>query len=112
MVCSAIPPCNKRFPSNKPEINHIQSKRCLVCPKCAVNFANVANLKTHAKTCTSAMLGEVEIVQWENPIVDVMANVGNIPVVNVEEMTPDTDNIRVTLEELTAPSPYYEYYNY
>ena len=58
------------------------------------------------------MLGEVEIVQWENPIVDVMANVGNIPVVNVEEMTPDTDNIRVTLEELTAPSPYYEYYNY
>ena len=58
------------------------------------------------------MLGEVEIVQWENPIVDVMANVGNIPVVSVEEMTPDTDNIRVTLEELTAPSPYYEYYNY
>ena len=83
-----------------------------MCPKCAVNFANVANLKTHVKTCTSAMIGEVEIVQWENPIVDVMANVGNIPVVSVEEMTPDTDNIRVTLEELTAPSPYYEYYNY
>ena len=83
-----------------------------MCPKCAVNFVNVSNLKTHAQTCSSAMIGEVEIVQWENPIVDVMANIGNIPVVSVEEMTPDTDNIPVTLEELTAPSTHYEYYNY
>ena len=83
-------------------------------PKCAVNFANVANLKTHVQTCTSAMLGEVDIVQWDNPIGDVMANVGNIPVpvVNVEEVTLDTDNIPVTLEELTAPSTHYQYYNY
>ena len=67
------------------------------------------------------MIGEVEIVQWENPIVDVMANIGNIPVVSVEEMTPDTDNIPavsidtdnipvVTVEDMTAPSAYYQYY--
>ena len=112
MVCSAIPPCNKRFPSNQSETNHIKTKRCLVCPKCAVNFANVSNLKTHAQTCTSAMIGAVEVVQWDNPIGDVMANIGNIPVVTVEEVTLDTDNIPVTLEELTAPSTYYQYYNY
>ena len=47
------------------------------------------------------MLGAVEIVQWENPIFDAMANTDNIAVVSVEEMSSDTDNIPVNLEEMT-----------
>ena len=87
-------------------------KRCPVCPKCALVFGNVSNLKTHAQNCTSAMLGAVEVVQWQNPIGDAMANTDDIPVVSVGEMTTDTDNIPVTLQELTAPTTYYDYYDY
>ena len=77
-----------------------------MCPKCAVNFGNLPNLKSHVETCNSAMLRAVEVVEWQNPIVDVMADTDNIPAVSI-----DTDNIPVvTVEDMTAPSAYYQYY--
>ena len=52
------------------------------------------------------MLGAVEVVEWQNPIIDVMADTDNIPAVSI-----DTDNIPVvSVQDMTAPSAYYQYY--